>query len=388
MSQIVNSAFRKSSDLSLQKLLKVFDISLDDENFKNLKENDPSMLKMSDFIVIRKTGGGSFSKVFIAKHKETGNLYALKIIKDKINLIWIKKEIEAYFKVDHPHVNRLIDFFSYHNRIVYVLELVPHLKFRCLMRILKGIRLKHYMYQLLSALEHLHSRRIIHHDVKPSNFLFDPHSNIGSLVDLGLCEDDLSVDIVEPISDYFSLGIEKKWCHQLRYPHTYKRAAKALGNTNGTPGFKAPEVLLFSINQSTAVDIWAVGVILLIILSQRYPFFIQKDDLLSLYEIAHIVGSEAVLLAAVNHTRALRMDESIPPMNLKTLIQGLNPKIKGQVDDSVYDLLKRMLDPNSYTRITAKEALAHPFFNGYEAKKKEEDPSYYFIDIDKSVDIE
>ena len=41
----------------------------------------------------------------------------------------------------------------------------------------------------------------------------------------------------------------------------------------GTPGFRPPEVLLKFEHQTTAVDIWAAGVILLCILSRTYPFF-------------------------------------------------------------------------------------------------------------------
>lgn len=76
---------------------------------------------------------------------------------------------------------------------------------------------------------------------------------------------------------------------------------------SGTKGFRAPEVLLKYLNQTTgnkqqelkkkktnydliAIDIWAVGVILLVILSGRYPFFNPEDDPDAIMELAHIFG--------------------------------------------------------------------------------------------------
>ena len=74
-------------------------------------------------------------------------------------------------------------------------------------------------------------------------------------------------------------------------PHLH--AARA-----GTPGFRPPEVLLKSQNQSVAVDIWAVGVILLSLLSRSYPFFRSPDDMTALAELVSLFGSKEVLAAA------------------------------------------------------------------------------------------
>ena len=59
----------------------------------------------------------------------------------------------------------------------------------------------------------------------------------------------------------------------------------------GTPGFRAPEVLLKCPHQTTAVDIWSAGVILLCLLSGRYPFFRASDDLSALAQIISLMGS-------------------------------------------------------------------------------------------------
>ena len=56
----------------------------------------------------------------------------------------------------------------------------------------------------------------------------------------------------------------------------------------GTPGFRPPEVLLKFEHQTTAVDIWAAGVILLCILSRTYPFFRAPGNYNSIILISRI----------------------------------------------------------------------------------------------------
>lgn len=157
----------------------------------------------------------------------------------------------------------------------------------------------------------------------------------------------------------------------------------------GTPGFRAPEVLLKFKNQTTAVDMWSVGVIFLCLLSGRYPFFRSQDDLSALAEIITITGSVAVQLAAQRMGKCLTVSHRKPTLDLKVLCEKLRgthssqqeslgatsgssapaerlyprgvPKSWLHVPDSAYSLLSRLLDPDPAFRITADEALQHDF---------------------------
>ncbi|KAJ2946788.1 hypothetical protein O0L34_g12851 [Tuta absoluta] len=60
----------------------------------------------------------------------------------------------------------------------------------------------------------------------------------------------------------------------------------------GTQGFRPPEVLLKVVRQTTAVDVWAAGVVLASALSARYPFFRAPDDAAALAELADLLGTE------------------------------------------------------------------------------------------------
>ncbi|XP_054712563.1 cell division cycle 7-related protein kinase-like [Uloborus diversus] len=163
----------------------------------------------------------------------------------------------------------------------------------------------------------------------------------------------------------------------------------------GTPGFRAPEVLLKHKQQSTAIDMWSAGVILLSILSKKYPFFKADDDITALAEITFLVGTQEMKEAANSLGKILTMNlpettESISNIRrtltparylqaLCTMIQQEQPcqvhngssenesscvycyENSRQIPESAFDLLDRLLDPNPFSRITAADALCHPF---------------------------
>ncbi|XP_041847312.1 cell division cycle 7-related protein kinase isoform X3 [Melanotaenia boesemani] len=96
----------------------------------------------------------------------------------------------------------------------------------------------------------------------------------------------------------------------------------------GTPGFRAPEVLTKCPNQGTAIDVWSAGVILLSLLSGRYPFFKASDDLIALTQIMTIRGSKETIQAAKKFGKAVVCSRELPRQDLRTLcetLRGINP---------------------------------------------------------------
>ncbi|XP_029381146.1 cell division cycle 7-related protein kinase [Echeneis naucrates] len=91
----------------------------------------------------------------------------------------------------------------------------------------------------------------------------------------------------------------------------------------GTPGFRAPEVLTKCPNQGTAIDIWSAGVILLSLLSGRYPFFKASDDLIALTQIMTICGSRETIQAAKSFGKAVVCSRELPRQDLRTLCETL-----------------------------------------------------------------
>ncbi|XP_025192510.1 cell division cycle 7-related protein kinase-like [Melanaphis sacchari] len=180
----------------------------------------------------------------------------------------------------------------------------------------------------------------------------------------------------------------------------------------GTPGFRAPEVLLKYKYQNTALDIWSVGVIMLIAMSRCYPFFSAENDSTCLAEMITVFGDRAIKNLAKMLGRNVICEVQKPPLDLRAIcrllchrssVQILNPTAVSSSDgletcsfctkpiqlsgcevfsDScscylnvaddfpypAYDLLKKLLCLNPVTRITADIALKHPFFKMNEKK--------------------
>jgi len=323
-----------------------------------------STINDSDFTIIEPIGTGSFSTVYHATDKN-GKHYALK------RLFWnnsperIVKELRWIYQLDHPNIVKIHASFRIGDQATLVMEYIPHVPFRVLLSQLKGDIVKHYMYGLLSALSYMHSKKIIHRDVKPANFLFDPVSCHGSLIDFGLCEEDLHIH-----TENVMTGEPNDNDFDLLYPHLCQDRPKMIANRAGTRGFRAPEVLFAAWNQSPLIDIWSAGVVLLSILSQRYPFFKSPDDLTSLCEISTIIGTEKLHAAARECGRKLRFPSEQQGFNLRDLVCRLNPSIDEMcVDESAFDLLEKMLEPIPSKRINAQASLDHKFFDSIRETK-------------------
>ncbi|GAA6061705.1 hypothetical protein JCM10212_004937 [Sporobolomyces blumeae] len=169
------------------------------------------------------------------------------------------------------------------------------------------------------------------------------------------------------------------------------RRPSVRANRAGTRGFRAPEVLLKCPDQTVALDVWSVGIILLCFLTRRFPFFNSNDDSEALAEIAAIFGKKKMERCAALHNRTFQTnvpDYDTPPHpTLHALVRALNPPIlvenspnpygpipsRPEEDEEWYedselchavDLMKRCLALDCTTRWTAEEALEHPFFKG------------------------
>lgn len=134
----------------------------------------------------------------------------------------------------------------------------------------------------------------------------------------------------------------------------------------GTRGFRAPEILWKDSNQTVFVDIWSAGVVILTLLTKRYPFFHSTDDITALAEISCLFGFKKLQDAAAQCSNMkLSFYNVLPvadqPVNWKELCFKLNPELDPSIPDSAFDLLSRCLCLNPNERISAKDAYCHPF---------------------------
>ena len=323
-----------------------------------------SELTDSAFRLINQIGTGSFSSVKLAIDP-FGRYVALK------KLFWtnspdrIIKEMNWLYHLDHPNIVKILGAYRKEDEITIVMEYVHHTPFRSLLSQFTPKLIKDYMYGLLSALAYIHSNGIIHRDVKPANFLFDHTTGKGVLIDFGLSEEDHYISTAE--SEPKVNVTKEDFTNDLYYPHLCMNRKRMTANRAGTRGFRAPEVLLGVRNQSSKIDIWSAGVTFLSILTKRYPFFRSPNDQTAICEIAVIFGNSRLNQAVQQLHRFILFPDEQPGFELRDLVHKLNPSIDNMnIEESAYDLLQRLLEPAVDQRITAEEALDHPYFNNYE----------------------
>jgi len=350
--------------------------------------------------VLEKVGEGTFSSVYKAISLATQETVVLKRIYPTCSPDRILNEMKyLHLLGGKRNILPLLGALRHKDQVSLVLPYVEHHKFKDYLPLMTIAQIRSYMKALFFALEHVHTNRIIHRDVKPGNFLYNPDTNTFVLVDFGLAQPaEIVLETAVPVkrSTGFALPVvspvsptplKRKRVDILDQPQSPKRrytgsptaltrataippvqtttVKKSLrAPRGGTRGFRAPEVLLKCHNQTVAIDIWSAGVMLLCILSTRYPFFTAPDDLVSLAEIASLFGTQELREVALklNRTICFPCDpHDIPKTPLKEICNKLTSRTE-QMPDTVFNLLERCLDLNPSTRITAKEALKHPFF--------------------------
>mmetsp|Transcript_30040 Transcript_30040/g.52745 ORF Transcript_30040/g.52745 Transcript_30040/m.52745 type:complete len:482 (-) Transcript_30040:192-1637(-) len=193
-------------------------------------------------------GEGSFAKVFLATHKESGKQFAAKIVDkahvvkhNKIDAVLQEKKVLSECK--HPSIVHLHYAFQNKYSFFFMLELVPGGELFELIQSLGKLPIKtarFYAAELINVLDYLHNKGILHRDLKPENLL-------------------LTKDRHLKVTDFGTAGILKK--------DSYVTGDDCVG----TAEYVSPEVLEGK-KQTASCDIWSVGCILYHMLVGKPPF--------------------------------------------------------------------------------------------------------------------
>jgi len=273
----------------------------------NLLEDD-SKISTEDFDFLKVIGRGAFGKVMQVKHKENGNIYAMKILRKK--QILSKNQIEhtkAERKIlqaaQHPFLMKLRYAFQTDSKLYFVLdyfrggELFFHLKKK---KRFTEPQTQIFVAEVALALGHLHSLDIVYRDLKPENILLHQSGHI-CLTDFGLSKD---------------LGPAKTEAHTFC----------------GTPEYLAPEIVEKT-GHGKAVDWWSLGILCYELCIGIPPFYHQ--NLHSMYQ----------------------------------KIRTESPKFPGSMSKSCQDLIVRFLIRNPKERLGSgprdvEEVKRHDWFAG------------------------
>uniref|UniRef100_A0A2K6GGN7 Cyclin dependent kinase like 3 n=1 Tax=Propithecus coquereli TaxID=379532 RepID=A0A2K6GGN7_PROCO len=132
---------------------------------------------MEMYETLGKVGEGSYGTVMKCKHKDTGQIVAIKIF----------YETPEKSQFHHENLVNLIEVFRQKKKIHLVFEFIDHTVLDELQHYCHGLeskRLRKYLFQILRAIEYLHNNNIIHRDIKPENVLVS-QSGITKLCDFG-----------------------------------------------------------------------------------------------------------------------------------------------------------------------------------------------------------
>ncbi|KAI5293660.1 hypothetical protein KEM52_005342, partial [Ascosphaera acerosa] len=299
---------------------------------------------------------------------------ALKKIYVTSSPIRIRNELELLASLrGHDTICPLLTAFRHQDQVVAVLPFFPHTDFRLMYRTFLVDDMRYYFRSLFEGLRAVHKAGIIHRDIKPTNFLYNPELKKGVLVDFGLAERYIprssdSCPCIRRNDERIQarLVAARRRPPPIGYPKTDSRPTRR-ANRAGTRGFRAPEVLFKCTAQSPKIDIWSVGVILLTFLGRRFPFFNSMDDVEALIEIATIFGLKRMRAAALLHGQVF--DTDIPSIgefgySLHKIVQWAycSESELTPAEQQACNFLLRLLELDPVRRYSARQALRHEFF--------------------------
>ena len=224
-------------------------------------------------------------------------------------------ESKILASTNHAAVPLVIDLFRDEDYIYIIQEFVPG---KALFEVLLSMEMsedecKLISFQLLDLLDYLHTQGTIHCDIKPENIIYDRSTHKVYLLDFGSAK---------------------------------KFGASSQCITGGTIGYFAPEVIQTASGTSAASDVWAMGVLLFTLLSRHPPFFsdtkYREDD--------HLMESAPFWFFNNEDSVDLRREIAEGFVDVDHL------------SSQAGDLLQSMLEVDPQRRITAKQALTHPWF--------------------------
>eukprot|EP00796_Vickermania_ingenoplastis_P008840 gene8841-6222_t len=302
---------------------------------------------MEKYELLNQIGDGTFGSVAKAVNKKTGQLVAIKKMKQKF-YTWeecIKlPEVVVVKKIHrHPNVVKLSEVIRDNNELFFVFEYMDGDLLGVIKKAKQAQRpedvplgpaisypkVKHYMRQLLQALAYLHKRGYFHRDLKPENLLIRKDAQgeeVVKLGDFGLVKE---VRARPPFTDYVST----RW-------------------------YRAPELLLQDRAYNAPVDIFAAGCIMSELITTR-PLFPGSNEVDQLFKIMSILGSPTEKTWPGGFMLAKKIRYTFPSIHGC----GLAKVLPSHVPSQALHLMNQMLQYDPRLRPTAEQCLAHPYFS-------------------------
>lgn len=286
--------------------------------------------------ICQKLGKGAYGIVWKAIEKKKRTTVALKkcfdAFRNATDAQRTYREVMYLTELgEHDNIIKLLHILKSENdKDIYLVFSYMETDLHAVVRanILEDIHKQYIVYQLLKALKFMHSAELLHRDIKPSNLLLNSDCHV-RVCDFGLCR-------------------SVKECSNTPNP--------VLTDYVATRWYRAPEILLGSTHYTKGVDMWSLGCIVGEMLLGR-PVFPGTSTMNQLDRIMEITGRPSVEdIAAIKSPFAATMLENLPATKPKPLA-----KVFSNASAEALDLLRKCLHFNPDNRITAEEALIHPY---------------------------
>ncbi|KAL7192193.1 hypothetical protein ACSBR2_024108 [Camellia fascicularis] len=293
-------------------------------------------LSADSFEKLEKVGQGTYSSVFRARNLETGRIVALKKVRfdnfEPESVRFMAREIMILRRLDHLNIIKLEGLitsrlscsiylvFEYMEHDISGLLSSPDIKF-------SEAQVKCYMKQLLSGLEHCHSRGIMHRDIKGANLLVN-NEGVLKMADFGLAN----------------------FCGTGPVGHRQPLTSRVV-----TLWYRPPELLLGSTDYGASVDLWSVGCVFAELLLGS-PILQGRTEVEQLHKIFKLCGSPPD-----DYWRKSKLPHA-------TLFKPQHPYESSlwetfkDLPKTAVNLIETLLSVEPYKRGTASSALASEYF--------------------------
>jgi len=290
---------------------------------------------MNKYDILGVVGEGAYGVVLKCRNKENGEIVAIKKFKESEEDDNVKKSILREVKIlrslKHDNVVHLKEAFRRKGKLYLVFEYVEKNLLEVLEQKNNGLDaedVRRYIFQMCLAIDYCHKNKIIHRDIKPENLLVNTDKSL-KLCDFGFAR--FLSQKTSDLTDY----VATRW-------------------------YRAPELVLSTSDYSYPVDMWAIGCILGEI-TDGQPLFPGESEIDQLFVIQKVLGPLTADQMELCQKNPRFIGVKFPDI---TKPETLEKKYLGKLSKKALAFMKVCLKMDPADRISASEALQHPYFEG------------------------